>query len=344
MFLGFLGSVCAAPAQNPRNLLIEFQTGTLCGYCPCADSIIEKVILVQYPNTVVLAYHAMFNDPYQFFIGNEIRDSLKLNNEPMGSFDRIAGNLQYEGWADTAKYRYTQSPSSPILMHIRNKSFDPVSRELTISVDLVPETNLSGDYRINFVLAEDNLVYQQSGHSDCPGGRNYVHRWVTRSMMNTAIGDSLHYGSWNALDTIRKTFHYTLDSIQWIADNCNIVAFVYKLSSQFQFTEIQQAVIQGLTRDLGVGKLPDPGSPAISVYPNPVSKTCNIHISVYEEKLTVCKLHDMNGKEVMQLCSQDLKPGLYNIEFDAGQLAEGTYDVILISGNRKAEKKIIVVK
>jgi len=336
------GMICQAHAQNNRNVLIEFQTGTLCGYCPCADSVVEKVILKNYPNTVVLAYHNLFNDPYQFFTGNAIRDSLTFHSEPEGSIDRVAGNLDYTKWADTVRSRYLLSPSSPVLMNIKYKTYNPATRALAIMVDFTPLVYLSGEYRVNFVLTENNLIYKQSGNSNCPGGDNYVHHWVTRVMMNGPAGDSLHYGFWEMAGSINKTFHYTIDSAQWIPDNCDIVMFVYKLTQPFSLSEIQQAEVQGLTRDLSISETRESETAVISVYPNPVHGICNIHISVSGEAMTNCTLFDISGKEILQLCNQKLKPGLYNVEFDASALSPGTYSFIMVSGSRKVEKKIIV--
>ncbi|MCX6160968.1 MAG: hypothetical protein NTV87_06490 [Ignavibacteriae bacterium] len=64
----------------PRRMLYEFTTATNCTHCACMDSVVKKVILVNYPQTVVLAYHTDMvvppPSPYTNFDGRQIVDTL----------------------------------------------------------------------------------------------------------------------------------------------------------------------------------------------------------------------------------------------------------------------------
>lgn len=68
-------------------MIMEFCTGTWCGYCPCGHVAADNILL-QYPNTVVIAYHGASTDPWQNFTGNAIRSMLGFSAYPTGVFDR----------------------------------------------------------------------------------------------------------------------------------------------------------------------------------------------------------------------------------------------------------------
>ncbi|HAX48206.1 MAG TPA: hypothetical protein DCX92_04405, partial [Bacteroidetes bacterium] len=58
--------------SEPRRMVLEFCTGTWCGYCPCGHQAADQILLT-YPNTIVIAYHGASSDPWQNFQGNAIR-------------------------------------------------------------------------------------------------------------------------------------------------------------------------------------------------------------------------------------------------------------------------------
>src|SRR6266540_11439 len=73
--------------SEPRKVVVEFCTGTWCGYCPCGDDACEQ-ILTTYPQTIVIAYHGANSDPWQTFTGSEIRSMLGFSAYPTAIFDR----------------------------------------------------------------------------------------------------------------------------------------------------------------------------------------------------------------------------------------------------------------
>jgi hypothetical protein len=79
-------------------------------------------------------------------------------------------------------------------------------------------------------------------------------------------------------------------------------------------------------------------------YPNPfnpvtkieyqVSKSTDVHINVY----------DMLGREVAALVNEFKQAGVYNIDFNASNLASGVYFYKMTAGDFTAEKKMSLVK
>ena len=62
-----------------------------------------------------------------------------------------------------------------------------------------------------------------------------------------------------------------------------------------------------------------------SNYPNPFNPTTNISYAVSETAFTTLKVYSLSGEEVLTLVNEVKTPGIYELHFDAGNLASGTY-------------------
>jgi hypothetical protein len=234
LFLYFI--INSFPQQ--RNLLIEFCTGTWCPWCPCGDYTIENLLAV-HPNLIPLAYHGpVGSDPYASFTGNEIIGLLGFAGYPTATVDRASSPGDYTTWTSKVNSRINVPATVSITIL---GTFNPSNRLLNLSIKSTALQNLTGDFRLNLVLVEDSLIYNQSNNGVCvPGGTNWVHDWVVRSMINGALGESLIAGSWNANEIITKNISYSVPS-NYNKDKCSIVAFVYKQSSPMYAAQVQQA-------------------------------------------------------------------------------------------------------
>ncbi len=338
--------------SDPRRVLLEFSTGTWCGYCPCGDSIIEKLILPVHPQTIVLAYHGpanSTNDPFSFFNGNAIISQLGISAYPLALFDRAMGPpMDYDyNWPDTINARYSQVPNSAINLVVTSKSYNTSTRELSATVNATALQNLTGQYKINFVITEDNVVYNQTGNSQygCWGGANYVHYWIVRNMVNGALGENVNTGTWNQNQTITKTIT-TIDSAGWVAGNCNLNIFIYKDGSALNSSVIDQATKQSVTNPLGVSTpsgLPDKFKLEQN-YPNPFNPVTNIKFSIPEEGFTTLKIYDITGRVAATMINGNMKPGNYNAEFDGSNYSSGIYFYTLTTKSTSETKKMLLVK
>lgn len=86
-------------------------------------------------------------------------------------------------------------------------------------------------------------------------------------------------------------------------------------------------------------------------YPNPFNPVTKIKFSItgvgrngtssYNTKLIV---YDILGREIKKLVNKQMKPGNYEVQFDASQLASGVYFYRLVSGNYSSTKKMNLLK
>ncbi len=85
-------------------------------------------------------------------------------------------------------------------------------------------------------------------------------------------------------------------------------------------------------------------------YPNPFNPVTKIRFSipllrgVAEGRGVLLKIYDILGKEIALLVNEELKPGTYEIEWDASNFSSGVYFYSLITENFTQTNKMVVLK
>lgn len=334
-------------SNNPRNVLAEYCTGTWCQWCPCGKVAMHE-LETYYPQTVILAYHGAGSDPYINFNGNNIISLLGMNAYPTGTIDRLIYPNAYmssSGFFEYSFMRFMNAPESPVKIDIVSQSFNSGTGQLNVSLNTTALTNLTGQYKINYVITEDNLVYTQTGNSYCTGGSGYVHNWVVRNMVNTAPGENLNTGgTWTNGQVINKSFSTTINSA-WISSNCKLKIFVYKDGSPLYLAEVQQAIQTPITATGVSNEEIIPVKFELSQnYPNPFNPVTNIKFSIPKEGYASLKIYDVSGKLVATYLDEYVKAGHYNAEVDRRDLSSGTYFYTLKSGDFMETKKMVLLK
>jgi hypothetical protein len=334
-------------SSNPRNIAMEYCTGTWCQWCPCGEAAMQSLELY-YPNTVFLAYHGSGSDPYINFNGNTIINSLGMNAYPTGTCDRLIFSNAYFGASGFVEYpfmRYMNSPEAPVKIALVNQNFNASTGVLNVNLNTTALANLTGQYKINYIITEDNLVYPQTGNSYCTGGSTFVHNWVVRNMVNGALGENLNSGgTWTNGQVINKSFSTTLTST-WISSNCKLKIFVYKDGTPLYLAEVQQAIqtpvtATGINNEESIPSLYELGQN----YPNPFNPVTNIKFSVPKDGYTSLKIYDISGKLVATYLDGYVKAGKYNAEVNGNELSSGTYFYTLKAENFSETKKMVLLK
>jgi hypothetical protein len=336
--------------NNPRNVLIEYCTGTWCQWCPCAK---VRILDLEnfYPNTVVLAYHGNSTsaDPYKDFNGNDIINLLSLSYYPTGTIDRTRIPNDYCGYSsfvETSFMRYLNSPVAPVKIDVVSQSYNSGTKQLNITLNATALSTLSGQYKINYVITEDNLVYTQTGNTYCTGTSSYVHKWVVRNMVNNASGENLNTGgTWTSGQVISKSFSTTINSA-WVENNCKIKIFVYKDGSPLNSNaEIQQSI----ERDITLTGINEPNvTPAKfelnQNYPNPFNPVTNVKFGVPKNGHYTFRIYDVTGKLVDTYLDGTINAGYYNAEITSTNLSSGVYFYTLQGEGFTDTKKMVLLK
>ncbi len=79
-------------------------------------------------------------------------------------------------------------------------------------------------------------------------------------------------------------------------------------------------------------------------YPNPFNPTTKIKYNIPEPSIVQLKIYDSFGQVVNTLVNEKMERGSYEIEFDASNLASGTYFYQLIARQTKISKKMLIIK
>jgi hypothetical protein len=333
--------------SNPRNVLLEYCTGTWCNWCPCGKARAMDMLNI-FPNSIVLAYHGSGSDPWINFNGNNILSLLGMNAYPLGTVDRGVDvwSCGYSNFVERPIMRYLTTPEAPVKIEIISQSFNSGSGLLNVFLKATPLSTLTGQYKINYVITEENMVYNQIGNTYCIGGSNYVHHWVVRNMVNSATGENVNSGgTWTSGQAITKNFSTTMGS-GWIPANCKLTVFVYKDGSPLNSNaEIQQAIQTGVTLTGTNEQTEVPVKFDLSQnYPNPFNPVTNIKFAIPKEGYASLKIYDVTGKLVATYLDGTVKAGYYNAEVTSSELSSGVYFYTLTSGDFKDTKKMILLK
>ncbi len=330
----------------PRNVVLEFCTGTWCQWCPCGDRMAE-LLEENYPNSVILAYHGASTDPWKTFNGSNIISLLGFAGYPSGLIDRRLGNNN--GWGSfftDGEYRYSQSPAATVNLSLTSFNYNATTRELTANIDATALTNLTGQYKITYVVTENNLVYPQTGNSYCPGSSTWVHNWTVRNMVNGATGENLNSGDWNNGQTISKSVTTTLTA-SWVAANSKLQVFVYKDNGTFNISEMQQGINSPPITTTGIQNqsslVPDKYE-LTQNYPNPFNPVTNIKFAIPKGENVSLKVYDILGQTVAVFVDGFIRAGYYNAEFDASNYSSGTYFYTLKTKDFTQTKQMVLIK
>jgi type IX secretion system substrate protein len=79
-------------------------------------------------------------------------------------------------------------------------------------------------------------------------------------------------------------------------------------------------------------------------FPNPFNPVTLIKYDIPKTGLVTITLYDVLGKEIRKLVNENVKPGRYEITWDAKNFASGSYFYKIVSGDFTDIKKMILVK
>jgi hypothetical protein len=93
-----------------------------------------------------------------------------------------------------------------------------------------------------------------------------------------------------------------------------------------------------------VGNSIPSGFAIVENYPNPFNSTSMIKYQIAQTCNVELMVYDVTGKEIAKLVDFKQNPGEYQVQFDAKDLASGTYFVRLKAGDFKQTHKMVLLK
>ena len=80
------------------------------------------------------------------------------------------------------------------------------------------------------------------------------------------------------------------------------------------------------------------------VFPNPVSNSTVIHITVFERQEVSLKVFDLTGKVITTFTDHRFEPGEYTFRWDAANLLSGIYILRLQTSSVVQTRKLLVIR
>ncbi|MBK8920542.1 MAG: Omp28-related outer membrane protein [Saprospirales bacterium] len=219
-----------------RNVLVEELTGVRCPNCPDGTAALVSLDEQFGANLVVVSVHAAqgYDLPYpeskydfRTAKGSEMAAFIgDASFFPTASINRRLVPPETEPYLPRSIWAgiiAEELGADPLVGVFLSTEFDPVSRQLEVTVNLAPETNLSGEHRLTVMLTQDSIQdYQKVNLDKVP---DYYHRHVLRDILTQATGDVINEAlTPNA--AITRTFTATLPA-DWKEEHCSVVAFVH---------------------------------------------------------------------------------------------------------------------
>jgi hypothetical protein len=233
--------------KGTKNVLIEDYTGHTCVNCPSAAATAHNIKENCEERVIIIAVHAgYFSEPketglftYDFRTpaGNDWNDFFGIKANPNGVVNRQneSGNyiLGPGQWAEAAFKELGQE--SPVQINIEN-TFDVNRNSLSTKVSANFTEDVTGNYKLIVCITENNIIKPQKNNDPnigtTPDIDEYEHMHVLRSAINGTWGQTFIEGSVKAGQTITKTNNQSFEGTDWVAGNCNVVAFIYDESDK----------------------------------------------------------------------------------------------------------------
>ncbi len=255
-----LVAVCVSaqevPTSFPRKYLIEHFTGDQCGYCPGGMySIVSYSMYFTTTPCIWVSHHYGYNnDEYTISESAKIGAACGVQGAPNMAMNRTKvmgtaiafhpGYLTEEGMAETiASNCATEAEASVVINHTYNAD----TRELNVTVSgQVANTDVT-EYLLSVLIKENGLVGKQADYTyswKTSGYKEFLHPCVARDFLTegSTLGDTVKVEN----QAYSKTFTYTI-SDQWVAENCNIVAYITPLTKKPIINAEETPLVAGTT-------------------------------------------------------------------------------------------------
>ena len=236
-FLSFIGfAACTeispvVPSLGDKKVLVEEFTGVRCVNCPAGASELENLKSIYGDRLVIVSIHAGdFAPPYSDSKYDfRTTDGTALEawlGVPLGYPTAVVNRKKFDGQrslqvtkANWAGLIADESKTTSLLNLAINKKYTKDSRDLTMTVTLIPTDKLPEDLRLSVLLTENGVVDQQ----ETPQGKksDYTHQHVLRRVIS---GDAKGVVLNGALSW---TGNYKVPTT-WVIEKCQLVVVAHR--------------------------------------------------------------------------------------------------------------------
>lgn len=225
---------------DAKNIVIEEFTGVQCLNCPTGHAILED-LKTQNPGRVIgVSLHSNFQDDSypstkQVLTSEEaqqIENYLVFPGyKPNGGVNRKYSDaatptslcVDYFNWQGYVNTELTATAPVNIILQ---KTYDVLSRELTIDVELHYTQNLTEKNKLSIFLLEDSIVTSQLKPNNSVDS-NYVHENIFRTAVTEVLGDRIT-NTPTAGMVVKRIYKTKALNALWKPEHLKVAVFVHK--------------------------------------------------------------------------------------------------------------------
>ena len=303
-------------------VLIEEFTEVNCYYCPGAAIGIDEMV-ANGDRIAPIAYHTQWQGNDEFYTSaTDVRVAYyNITGTPTvqtdGSYDqKVGGNHTaslYDVYHPVYEARIAHKAVHKLYATVTQN--DEANYSITVKVNQYSDY-FSGSKSLFVAITETDINRSWQGLSKV--------NFTLRKMVTSNTGQTVSFS--NAVDSAEFVFDFTVDTVNWNLNNCDIVVFLQDDGTK--------EVMQTITLELPVINSLSTYSnqPEIRIYPNPINDAFVIkNAKGYDYKIiNIIGKIEKSGK---------IKSNLKTIE--TSNLPKGIYFVKLNKGNSKYIKKLI---
>ena len=242
------------PTSFPRKYLIEHFTGDQCGYCPYGMySIMEYTAQTTTPCIWVSHHYGYNQDEYTISESSKIGSTCGVQGAPSMAMNRTKvmgttiafhpGSLVEDGMAEIIASKCPATAEASVVI---DHAYNAETRELNVTVSGQVANTTTTEYLLTVLIKENGLIGKQADYYwswKTNGYKEFMHPCVVRDLLTVSqLGDTVKVEN----QAYSKTFTYTV-SDDWVAENCNVVAYLTPLSKKPIINAEETPLVAGTT-------------------------------------------------------------------------------------------------
>lgn len=358
LLLVLAASVPAFGQFSIQKVLVEEHTGAWCGWC-VDGSVRLTNTLASNQQAIGVAWH---NGDAMTLPEQADLDAFYVNGYPNATINRQADGQSRSVWQSQAAA--AAQGASSVTVSFDTIEYNAVTRQISAQVKYSFTGPLSGDFRINMFVVEDNVTgsgtgYNQVNYDNTTAGHPYygagnpivgfVHRHVVRAALEGpwglpgVISSPVNFGS-----NFTHTFSYTLPA-GYDENEIHLVALV---SNHVGASVTERKILNSEEMPLITAThLQDGLSEAnqfMDIYPNPMDNFSTIAFSVNQTGNIRVEILNTLGQQVALLGDGIMGAGAHTLywdgrSMDGGIAPAGTYLVRLVTEHGQQMVKRLIV-
>ncbi len=347
--LSFNIVVYDASAYTTRNTVLEVFTSSTCAPCKPGNAKIKSVVGGMDVKPILLKYQQDFpgdGDPYTTTETIERRRFYGINAVPTTQIDGLYKTLNPNTLTESD---ITSAQAEGALVDVEaSYQLDSANQSIRVYGSYTPKVNLISGTKMIVAIKEWSTKKNVASNGETEFDN------VVKKLYNGT--DGIDLTGKDAGTTYDFDYTYTFNGNYRLPANgqtASIIDFASEHSVE-NFNNLGASIIFESSRDqyilqavessfvVGLNELTQ--LKGLSTYPNPTTDFLNIDFSTAESMPITINVIDFSGKVIISESLGNLAKGAYKHTLDLSSLANGNYDLTILSGSKGISSSFTVAK